>query len=431
MGQFRSASKIQRRVVITGLGVNTSLGRGMAVNWPKLIAGESGIGPITHFDSSQYVTKVAGEARDVPGHSDLEGVPERHCRRSVRLFVTAVEEAWRQAGLDSQTIPSADIGLAAGTSANYVDLRLLSSLWEKRRPDKLEIDVAKAVESHTVGRDHFFRRQGDMVGTVAASLFQLKGPMLLTDTACSASAHAIGQAFQAVRHGRARAMIAGGSAALVRPISILAFALLGALSRGTNSEASRPFDKKRDGFVMGEGAGAVVLESLQSAQERGARILAEVIGFGATTSAHNLTDPSPNGLWEGRAMSMALDEAGVSPEEIDYVAAHGTSTPKNDANETQAIKSVFGEHAKHIMVSSNKGHIGHTISAAGVCNVLFTVKAMQEGVVPPTINLKNPDPACDLDYVPDIGRRAVISTALCNAFAFGGQNVSLALRAWK
>jgi len=270
-----------------------------------------------------------------------------------------------------------------------------------------------------------------MVASVPAKLLKLAGPAFVMDTACAASSHAIGEAFRLVRLGKVKAMLAGGAAALVSPLPILAFSLLGALSRSADPEvASRPFDRQRDGFVMGEGGGAVVLESLESAQARGARIYAELAGYGSSLNAYTLTDPSPDGSAEARAMTIALQQASLAPEEVDYIAAHGTSTPKNDPIETIAIKRVFGPLAKRLMVSSNKGQIGHTISAAGVCNVICAVQAIFQGQVPPTMHLRTPDPQCDLDYVANQSRAAKVRAALANAFAFGGQNAVLALRTW-
>jgi 3-oxoacyl-[acyl-carrier-protein] synthase II len=270
-----------------------------------------------------------------------------------------------------------------------------------------------------------------MIASVPAKLLKLAGPAFVMDTACAASSHAIGEAFRLVRLGKVKAMLAGGAAALVSPLPILAFSLLGALSRNADPElASRPFDRQRDGFVMGEGGGAVVLENLESAKARGARIYAELAGYGSSLNAHTLTDPSPDGSAEAQAISIALRQASLAPEDVDYIAAHGTSTPKNDPIETAAIKRAFGSHAKHLMVSSNKGQIGHTISAAGVCNVICAVKAIVEGQVPPTMHLRSPDPQCDLDYVANRSRAATVRAALANAFAFGGQNAVLAVRAW-
>jgi 3-oxoacyl-[acyl-carrier-protein] synthase II len=350
----------------------------------------------------------------------------------VRLFLPVVDEAVAAAGLDRGPIPADEIGLAVGASVNYLDMKLMKDYFRLRRPDGATLDVARVRESGIQPENSFHRRLGDMFASVPARTYGLAGPTFVMDTACAASAHAIGEAYRMVRRGQARAMVAGGSAALVSPLCILGFALLGALSRSPEpEEASRPFDRKRDGFVMGEGAGAVVLETLESARERGARIYAELAGFGSSLNATSMTDPSPDGSAEARAMTLALEEAGMRPEEVDYVAAHGTSTPKNDVTETAAIKRAFGAHARRLLVSSNKGQLGHTISAAGVVNLICAVQAIREGQAPPTMHLRSADPECDLDYVANQSRPAPIRAALANAFAFGGQNATLAVRAWE
>jgi 3-oxoacyl-[acyl-carrier-protein] synthase II len=299
-------------------------------------------------------------------------------------------------------------------------------------PGKYTLDMKRLVEAgENLPRYTFFRRQGETMASIVSRLLQIGGPTMTNDTACAASSYAVGDAFRLIRRGRVRAMLAGGAAALVSPLSILAFSVIGALSRGEDpEEASRPFDRRRDGFVMGEGAGAVVMESLESAEARGARIYGEITGFGASLNAHTLTDPSPGGAAEAEAMHLALTDGATPAEEVDYVAAHGTSTPKNDATETAAIKRVLGGHAQRVAISSNKGQIGHTISAAGISNLVFTLKAMENGLLPPTMHLKEPDPECDLDYVPNRSRKGKIRNALVNAFAFGGQNAVLAVRAW-
>jgi 3-oxoacyl-[acyl-carrier-protein] synthase II len=317
-------------------------------------------------------------------------------------------------------------------SVNYLDMSLMRDYFRLAVPGKFTLDIKRLLEAgESLPQYAFFRRQGDTMAAVVSRLLGAGGPVMTNDTACAASSYAVGDAFRAIRHGRVRAMLAGGAAALVSPLSILAFAVIGALSRAENpDEASRPFDRRRDGFVMGEGSGAVIMESLESAEERGARIYAEITGFGASLNAHNLTDPSPGGAAEAEAMRLALADAKTAPEEIDYVAAHGTSTPKNDATETAAIKKVLGDHARRTAVSSNKGQIGHTISAAGISNLVFTLKAMENRVIPPTMHLKESDPECDLDYVPNRSRKSEIRNALVNAFAFGGQNAVLAVRGW-
>lgn len=417
-------------MVITGLGMRTSLGPDVATCWKRLVSGESGVRRITRWDPELYAVKVAAEAPRLSQEDpNLDSVPGGSYRKSVRLFTAVAREAFCDAGLDRHPIPGASIGVSAGASVNYLDMRLLREYFKFRRPGKLALDVERCTREGMQKKESFYRRLGDMIASVPARLLGLGGPCLVMDTACAASSHAIGEAYRLVSRGKVKAMVAGGSAALVSPLSILAFSLIGALSRSGNpEEASRPFDRQRDGFVMGEGAGAVVLESLESARERGAAIYAELAGYASTLNAFNLTDPSPAGRMEARTMQMALTEAGMAPEEVGYIAAHGTSTPKNDAAETAAIKMAFGKHARKLLVSSNKGQIGHTISAAGVCNLICAVKAITGGVVPPTMNLKDSDPDCDLDYVANKSRPSSVRAALANAFAFGGQNAVLAVR---
>jgi len=421
---------MSQRVMITGLGWATSLGPNLDTCWRKLIAGESGIRPISFWDPSSYTTKLAAEIRDIPKDTGLDSLPASWCRRSARLFLPVVREAFCSARLDVAPIAPDDIGIAAGTSINYIDHRLIReyfSRWDKAT-QRLAFDLGMGEPRPEV----LARRAGGTIVSAPARMLCLRGPCFAADTACAASSHAIGEAYRLIRRGKVSAMIAGGSAALIAPLSIIAFSLLGALSRSTDpSEASRPFDRLRDGFVMGEGAGAIVLESLTSAQSRGARIYGELVGYGSTSNAGSLTDPSADGVPEARAMAAALAEGRIAPQEIDYIAAHGTSTQKNDAVETRAIKQVFGDHARRLLVSSNKGQIGHTISAAGVSNVICAVQAINEGIAPPTMNLRNPDAECDLDYVPNQSRRSGIRGALANAFSFGGQNAALAIRAWE
>ena len=423
------------RVVITGMGMSTSLGPDLCTCWRRLLAGDCGIAPLSFWDPSEYNTKVVAEVKHVPRETGAESVPAAWCRRGVRLFLPVAREALADARLDRAgegSLPPAEIGVAAGTSVNYLDMALMKHYFELRKPDSPALDMARFAREGRQPDNSFYRRLGDMIASVPAKLLKLAGPAFVMDTACAASSHAIGEAFRQVRLGRVKAMLAGGAAALVSPLPILAFSLLGALSRNANPElASRPFDRQRDGFVMGEGGGAVVLESLESAQARGAHIYAELAGYGSSLNAGNtLTDPSPDGSAEAQAISIALRQASLAPEEVDYVAAHGTSTPKNDPIETAAIKRAFGEHARRLMVSSNKGQIGHTISAAGVCNLICAVKAIAEGQVPPTMHLQSPDPQCDLDYVPNQSRAARVRAAIANAFAFGGQNAVLAVRGW-
>jgi len=421
----------RHRVAITGLGMVSALGADTDSCWRRLVAGDNGIGEITYFDASQYGCKVAAEVRDVPfDGTGLLSVPDHHCRRGTRLFLRSVREAYDAAGLDHANTPRERMGVAVGTSVNYLNIRLMREHFQFRRPDAPQMDLARFVREGDQPSHLFQRRQGDFIGSATAKTFALAGPNFVIDTACAASSFAVSEAYRLIATGRADVMIAGGACAIVSPIGILAFTVLGALSANADPAlASRPFDRHRDGFVMGEGAGAVVLERYDLAVERGATIYAELAGYGMTMNAYTLTDPSPEGSSEAAAMQQALDQASLAPEDIDYIAAHGTSTPKNDATESAAIRTVFQSHAKRVMVSSNKGQIGHTISAAGVCNLICAAKAIQESVVPPTAHYSEADPQCDLDYVPNVGRKARVRNALVNAFAFGGQNIVLAVKA--
>ncbi len=420
------------RVVITGLGLANSLGPDVETSWSRLLAGENGIRPISFWDASEYQTKVAAEVRAIPRDLGLASYPGKHCRRPVRLFAPVAQEAFRDAGLERNPIEDRSIGLALGMSVNYLDMNLMRDYFRLATPGTFKLEARRLLEfAADLPRYAFFRRQGDTLASAVSRLLGIRGPAMTNDTACAASLYAVGDAYHAVRRGQCQAVLAGGTCALVSPLSMLAFSIIGALTRSADpANASRPFDRLRDGFVMGEGAGAVILESLESAQERGARIYGEVTGFGASLNAHNLTDPSPGGVAEAEAMRLALQRAETAPEEVDYVSAHGTSTQKNDATETQAIKTVFGAHARHLAVSSNKGQIGHTISAAGISSLVFTVKAIQNSCIPLTAHLEEADPECDLDYVPQRSRTGKIRNALVNAFAFGGQNAVVAVRAW-
>jgi 3-oxoacyl-[acyl-carrier-protein] synthase II len=349
----------------------------------------------------------------------------------VRVFLKAAEEAYGDSGLGHLNLDPASVGVAAGGSVAYHDLDLAGQYFRLRLPpDGRELDMPRFAREGRQPKNAFFRRMGDLMAAAPARKLRLAGPMIVIDTACAASGHAIGHAFRLVRRGKAKAMLAGGAAALVGPLSLLYFSVLGALSRNPDPDlASRPFDHERDGFVMGEGGGALVLEDLEHARARGARIYAELAGYGSSMNAHNLTDPSPDGSCEARTMELALEDASLRPEEVGYIAAHGTSTQKNDVTETLAIKKFFGGHARRLMVSSNKGQIGHTLSGAAACNVIAAVKAIESGSVPPTMHYSNADPECDLDYVPNACRRSEVRAALANSFAFGGQNAVLAVKA--
>ena len=428
-----------RRVAITGMGVLNSLGQGLTCVWKRLIAGEDGISKITFFDATQYRCKVAAEVRSVDGFgidqrdcyatpSPAPGLSSREIRRATSIFLACAKEAFADSHLAVSGFDAEAVGVAAGASVAYIDHELTAEYYRMRRDDNSDVDLQRFAQDGAQPEETFSRSLGDRMACLPARVLGLRGPVMVLDTACAASGHAIGEAFQLVRRGRAVAMIAGGAAATVSPIGILYFTVLGALSQNEDPQsASRPFDKFRDGFVMGEGGGAVVLEDYEHAKARGAKIYAEVKGFGCTTCAMNLTDPSPDGSVEEQAMRSALEDGSMLPEEIQYIALHGTSTQKNDSTECKAIHRLMGHQASSVLASSNKAQIGHTISGAAVSNLIMTVQAMQEGVVPPTMHLRNPDPELDLDFVPNLARRANISGALVNSFAFGGQNAVLAV----
>jgi 3-oxoacyl-[acyl-carrier-protein] synthase II len=424
----------------------TALGRDLPTVWRRLLAGDNGIERIRSFDASQYTCKVAAEVRDLdgtpqterdgfrehyPSEIGLTSIPSEYCRCGVQLFLKAAKEAYAESGLGHFDPAPNRIGIAAGGSIVHIDHDQVLRHFRLRADTNKERE--RELERFGQYGEHpdfdFWRRTGDMIGAVPAKLLRLGGPVLTVDTACAASAHAIGEAFRLIRRGKVLAMVAGGASALVAPIGILYFAVLGALSRNADPEqASRPFDRQRDGFVMGEGGGAVVLENLDHARARGAKVYAELAGYACTMNAQNLTDPSRDGSVEAKTMQLALQDAGLAREEIGYIAAHGTSTPKNDATETAAIKKAFGAHSERMLISSIKGQIGHTIAGAGVCNVVTAAMAIREGCAPPTRNCHHRDSDCDLDYVPNVCRPAKIRAALANSFAFGGQNAVLALR---
>ncbi len=422
------------------MGVLNSLGQGVADVWSRLIAGEEGISRITLFDASQYRCKVAGEVSSIDGFgieqrdsyvtaSPIPTLSHREIRRGTSIFLACAKEAFADSHLAESGFDAESVGVAAGASVAFVNHELTEEYYRVRRSDHTDVDLPRFASDGVQPGEIFPRSLGDMMACLPAKVLGLRGPALVMDTACAASGHAIGQAFRLIRRGDAVAMIAGGAAATVSPIGILYFTVLGALSQNDDPKsASRPFDKHRDGFVMGEGGGAVVLEDYEHAQARGAKIYAELKGFGSTTCAMNLTDPSPDGSIEEQAMRSALEDGAMRPEEIQYIALHGTSTQKNDWTECQAVRRLMGSHAGSVLASSNKAQIGHTISAAAVSNLIMTVKAIEEGIVPPTMHLRTPDPELDLDFVPNQARKAAVSAALVNSFAFGGQNAVLAVQ---
>jgi 3-oxoacyl-[acyl-carrier-protein] synthase II len=412
-----------RRVVITGTGLITALGTGVEKNWQAMLAGKSGVGPITRFDASGIDARIAAEVKDFVPEEWIERREVRRMDLYAQFALAASEMAMRESRLP--------IGLdkAGGYEPEKVGVIIGSGIGGL---GSLEEQHKRALEKGFDRLSPFFILQ--MIINMAPGLITIrygaKGPNWSPVSACSTSAHAIGEATKSIRLGETDAMIAGGAEAAITPLGIGGFAAMKALSTRNDdpAHASRPFDKDRDGFVEGEGAGVVVLEELEHARRRGATILAELVGYGANSDAHHVTAPAPEGEGAARCMRLALKDAGLNPQDIGYLNAHGTSTPFNDANETKAIKTVFGAHAKKLMVSSTKSMTGHMLGAAGGAEAVVGVLAMTRGVLPPTINYTTPDPECDLDYVPNTAREVRVDAVMSNSFGFGGTNAVLVLK---
>jgi 3-oxoacyl-[acyl-carrier-protein] synthase II len=407
-----------RRVVATGVGVISPLGTGIEKNWTALLNGQSGIGPITRFDASDFPVKIAGEVRDFNVEEYIDKKEARKMDYFIHYALGAARMALDDSGLVINDENAERVGVVVGSGMGGLP----------------------AIERyHTAMTEGSYRKISPFF--IPMSIINLapgqisimcgaKGPNISPVSACATGTHAIGDAFRMIQRGDADAVIAGGSESTGCPLGIGGFAVMKALSDRNDDPqaASRPFEKGRDGFVLAEGAGIVVLEEYEHARRRGARIYGEVAGYGLTGDAYHLTAPAPEGEGAARCMRMALSTAGVNPEEVDYINAHGTSTHFNDLNETLAIKGVFGEAARKLMVSSTKSMTGHLLGAAGGVEAVFSLLALTHGVVPPTINYVEPDPECDLDYVPNQARDAQVRVALSNSFGFGGTNATLLFR---
>jgi len=406
------------RVVVTGIGILSPLGLDASTIWDGFIAGKSGIDYITQFDAESFRTKFAGEVKGFEPTDYMSRKDARRMDRFAQLAVAASQQALEQAKLEITPDNQNDIGVIMGTGVGGLDTlsRQIQVMLEKG-PDRVSPFLVPMMAPN--------------MGSAQVSIVVgARGSNFCTTSACSSASDAIGAAYELVKHGDAQVMIAGGSEALVTPIVIAAFNAERALST-RNSEpqlASRPFDAERDGFVVGEGAGVLILESLSFARERGADIIAEMVGYGSTGDAYHITRPPLDGGGAVRAMEIALHKAGLAPGEIDYINAHGTSTPLNDRVETQAIKTVFGDDAYHIPISSTKSMIGHLLGGAGGVEAAVCALVIKHGIIPPTINLIHPDPECDLDYVPNVARRAKVTAALSNSLGFGGHNSMLVFR---
>ncbi len=404
-----------RKVVVTGLGAVTPLGIGVGPTWEAVLAGRSGISKITRFDTAEFPTRIAAEIKEFHPEDFVDRKEIKRMDPFIQIAMAAAHLAMEDSGLAIDEALGPRVGVYVGSG-----LGGLSTL-EHYHKAYLEGGVRKI--------SPFFIPM--LISNLApghiAMKYGAKGPNITTTTACAASSHAIGEAFEAIRRGACDAVIAGGSESTITPMGLGGFCAMKALStrNGDPAGASRPFDKERDGFVMGEGAAILVLEEMEFAKRRGAKIYAELCGYGASADAYHVTAPAPGGEGAVRCMQAALADARVNPEDVEYVNAHGTSTPYNDLYETMAIKTAFKDHAKKLMVSSTKSMTGHLLGAAGAIESLFSVLAIRDGVVPPTINYTTPDPECDLDYVPNTARKKDIRYALSNSFGFGGTNSCL------
>jgi len=411
----------ERRVVVTGLGLVTPLGSTVQKNLDALMTGRSGIAPITHFDASAFPTRIAGEVGDFEAASFIEKKEIKKMDAFIHFAIGAAQMAMDDAGFVIDPDEAERVGVLIG-----VGMGGIATIEE----------YVQAYLEHGLRRvSPFFipRLIANLAPGQIAIRFGAKGINYAPASACSSGGHAIGEAYRLVRLGFQDAMIAGGSEAAVTPLGVGGFAVMRALSTRNDEpeRASRPFDRDRDGFVIAEGAGVLLLESLEKAQARGARIYAEVVGYGANADAYHITSPSPEGEGAARCMELALEDGGIDPLEVDHINAHGTSTPYNDVTETRAIKSVFGEHAARLAVSSTKSMTGHLLGAAGGVEAIYTILALRHQFIPPTINYSEPDPECDLDYVPNVARHTLVRVALSNSFGFGGTNVCLAFRRWE
>lgn len=409
---------MENRVVITGLGAITPLGLTVEKFWDSLCKGKSSISWITRFDVDNFPTKIAAEVKGFDPTTYIKRKDVRRMDLFAQYAVASAIMAIEDAKLDLATEDLTRIGVIVGSGIGGIDtLEKQHIILLQKGPSKIS---------------PFFVPM--MIADIAPGLISMvlgaKGPNYSTVSACASSAHAIGDAFRILQRGDADVIIAGGSEAPVTPLSVGGFCAMKALSvrNGEPERASRPFDAERDGFVLGEGAGIVIMETLEHALERGAPIYAEIVGYGLSADAYHLTAPDPEGDGQARSMQMALDDARLKPEEVDYINAHGTSTPLNDKFETMAIKRVFGKHAYNLAISSNKSMIGHLLGAAGVVEFIATVLAIKHSLIPPTINYENPDPECDLDYTPNEVRPRKIYAAITNSFGFGGHNVTLAVK---
>jgi 3-oxoacyl-[acyl-carrier-protein] synthase II len=408
----------KRRVVVTGLGLVTPLGIGVQETWDALIEGKSGVGRITQFDCSSYPVQIAAEVKNFDPSQYIEPKELKKMDRFIHFAIAASDMAMKDSGLKITKENADRVGVIIGSGMGGLPMieHYHKTLLEKGHRRISPFFIPMIIINLAAGQ--------------VSIRYGAKGPNSSPCTACATGSHSIGDAFRIIQYGMADAMIAGGTEAVITPMGVAGFAAMKALSTRNNEpeRASRPFDIDRDGFVMGEGAGIVILEELNHALRRGAKIYAEVIGYGMSGDAYHITSPAPEGEGAARCMEAALKDAGIRPEEVNYINAHGTSTKYGDELETMAIKKVFGEHAYKLSVSSTKSMTGHLLGAAGGVEAVITVLSIYHNIVPPTINLEKPDPACDLDYVPNKAKKMEVNCAISNSFGFGGTNACLIFR---
>ena len=410
------------RVVVTGLGLITALGTGIEKSWKKIVAGETGIAKIESYDVSEMPVQIAGEVKDFdPTEFGIEKKEIKKLARNTQFAIAATKMALEDSKLVIDENNAEEVGVIVSSGIGGIEV------FEAQHQTMLEKGVRR-ISPFTIPA---------MIANMASGnigiYFGAKGPNKSVVTACAAGTHSVGDAFEMIKNGRAKAMIAGGTEAAITPFAMNAFANMKALSTRNDEpeKASRPFSADRDGFVMGEGAGILILEELESAKARGAKIYAEIVGYGETCDAYHITAPVEGGEGAARAFKMALKEGNIALDEVTYINAHGTSTPANDKNETAAIKTVFGDHAKELMISSTKGATGHGLGAAGGIEAVIIAKSISEGVIPPTINYDNLDPECDLNYVPNKAAEKEINVAMSSSLGFGGHNAVIAMRRYK
>jgi len=412
---------LNRRVVITGIGLVSALGLGTRETWAALLAGQSGVIRVTRFDITGYAAQIAAEVKDFDPLNWIEKKDIKKMDLFIQYAIAAAQFAMDDSKLAITPENAPDVGVFIGSGiGGFITIEREHEALLKGGPRKVSpFFIPSAIINLASGQ--------------VSIRFGAKGPNLATCTACSASAHAVGESYEIIKRGDANAMIAGGSEAAITPMSLGGFAQLRALSTRNDepSRASRPFDKDRDGFIIGEGAGVLILEELEHAKRRGATIYAEIVGYGSTSDAYHMTAPSEDGDGARRVMAMAIRKAGVAPDQVDYINAHGTSTPYNDKLETLAIKNCFGAHARTLAISSTKSMTGHLLGGAGGLEAGISALAVYHQEVPPTINLDDPDPECDLDYVPHKSRKMAVRYALSNSFGFGGTNAALLFKKYE